>query len=148
MKSKHTSLTAAGRARWLFVPLVLLLVLSGCMSSSSGTPLDPAQVALIVKGKTTRAEVEALLGKPEMTTLLGDGRRMVAYSYNAMSSGVNPATAMLGPFARIKASTRIQTLQLYVSQEGVVEDYEFSDNIRDIEGNVLRNRSTVRETNP
>lgn len=120
------------------------LALTGCMNSTSGTPIDASKVSRIEKGKTTRAEVEALLGHPDMTMMLGDGKRCLSYAYTETKMGVNPATAMLGPFARASGSTRSQTLQVFVGKDGVVEDYELGDNTRDISGNGLSNRSTTR----
>lgn len=131
----------------LFRPLLVLAValFSGCMgpiNSSSGTPLDSAKIAQIVKGKTTRAEVEVLLGKPEQTMLIADGRRMMSYNYSAMDSKVKG----LAPW-NIKANitTRTQTLQIYLTKDAVVEDYEFNDNTKDIQGDGMgRTHSTTR----
>ncbi len=134
--------------RSITLALVIALTgfLAGCMNmdSSSGTPIDSAKVAKIVKGKTTRAEVEVLFGKPEMSNLLPDGRRMIAYNYTATKLGVDPATMLLGPFAKGKGSTHMQSLQIFVNKEGVVEDFEFSDNTRDIEGQGASVKSTQR----
>lgn len=109
----------------------LCAFLTSCMSTnnSSGVPIDPAKVARIVRGQTTRAEVEALLGKPESTVLVGDGKRMMAYAYSEMN--------MRAGFGGVKGTTRTQTLQIYLSKEGVVEDYEFNDSARDVKGNML-----------
>jgi outer membrane protein assembly factor BamE (lipoprotein component of BamABCDE complex) len=121
-------------------------ILAGCMSQSpemvSGSPIDPAKVALIVKGKTTRAEVEALFGKPDAASLMPDGRRSMAYNYSDTKTSVNSMSMMLsgvtgglaGGSSGVKVATRTQTLQLYVSKDGVVEDFEFSDNQRDTQG--------------
>jgi outer membrane protein assembly factor BamE (lipoprotein component of BamABCDE complex) len=108
----------------------------------SGNPIDPAKVAQIVKGKTTRVEVEALLGKPDTTSLLPDGRRTLAYNYSDTKTSVNGASMMLygmtgglaGGSNGVKAATRTQGLQIYVSKEGVVEDFEFNDSTRDTQG--------------
>jgi len=113
-----------------FAIAALCAFLSACTTTnSSGTPIDPQKVAQIVKGKTTRAEVEALLGKPEATVLVADGKRMISYAYSEMDMTG-------GMFGGVKGTTRVQTLQIHVSKEGVVEDYEMSDNVRDVKGNV------------
>lgn len=127
------------------IPTLLLAALcaflTGCMSTnnSSGVPIDAAKVAQIVKGKTTRAEVEALLGKPEATALVGDGRRMLSYNYSEMN--------MRAGFAGVKGTTRVQSLQVFVDQSGTVLDFEFSDNVRDVKGNMLGGnvQSTTRQ---
>ena len=128
---------ARSRTRFPMRPTVRLLLaalcamLSACMSTnnSSGQPIDAAKVAQIAKGKTTRAEVEALLGKPEATVLVGDGRRMLSYNYSQMN--------MRAGFAGVKGTTRVQSLQVFVDRDGVVQDYELSDNVRDVKGNML-----------
>jgi len=130
--------------RWLLALCLLSpLALSGCMNTSSGRPIDADKVALIQKGKTTRAEVEALLGRPEMTIMLGDGKRSLSYVYSSTKMGVNPATAMLGPFAKASGTSRTQTLQVTVGRDGVVEDYELGDSTRDISGQGLNVQSTT-----
>jgi len=109
----------------------LCAFLPACMSTnnSSGVPIDAAKVSQIVKGKTTRAELEALLGKPEATVLVGDGRRMLTYSYSEMN--------MRAGFGGVKGTTRTQSLQVFLDQNGVVLDYELSDNARDVKGGML-----------
>lgn len=132
---------------YLMAPLMIAcLAASGCVSTSSsaGAPIDAQKVARIEKGKTTRAEVEALLGKPEATTMLGDGKRCLSYAYTATSMGVRPSTMLLGPFAKVDGTTRTQTLQVFVGKDGVVEDYELGDTTRDITGSALNHQSTVR----
>lgn len=122
----------------------LALLLSGCMNASSGRPIDPEKVALIQKGKTTRAEVEELLGKPEITIMLGDGRRSLSYAYSSTKMSVSSATMMLGPFAKASGTSRTQTLQVTVGRDGVVEDYELGDSTRDISGQGMNVQSTPR----
>ena len=133
---------------FLMAPLMIacLAASSGCMNmkSSSGAPLDAQKVARIQKGKTTRAEVEALLGRPEMTVMVGDGKRCLSYAYSSTDMGVRPSTMLLGPFAKVSGTARTQTLQVFVSREGIVEDYELGDTTRDISGSALNHQSAVR----
>lgn len=141
MKFKTLPHFAAGKTGLLFVVLSVTLFLTGCVTRepemSSGTPIDAAKVAQIVKGKTTRVEVEVLFGKPDMTSMLPDGRRMVAYNYSSthmkVSSGavLRAAFTASGPLAQ--GTTKTQGLQIYISKDGIVEDYEFNDNTRDIQ---------------
>ena len=141
--NSRTPLRVSG---FLMAPLMIacLATSTGCMNTSSGTPINAAAVSKIEKGKTTRAEVEAMLGKPDMVVMMGDGKRCLSYSYSATKIGVNPATAMLGPFAKASGSSRVQTLQVFVNKEAVVEDYELSDNTRDISGSSFNHQSTTR----
>jgi hypothetical protein len=86
--------------------------------------LDAGKVNGIQKGKTTRAEVEAILGPPANTAMAGQGKRLAYYgAYNISSTGhAGLFTAGTGA-----ATVRSQNLQILYSASGVVEDYEFSD---------------------
>jgi outer membrane protein assembly factor BamE (lipoprotein component of BamABCDE complex) len=134
MKQKHTNIRACLAAG-------IALFLCGCITRNpemtSGTFIEPAKVSQIVKGKTTRAEIEALFGKPDMTSMLPDGRRVVSYNYSSSRFEVNSGYVLKAAFtasgALAKGKTHTQGLQIYVSKEGVVEDFEFSDNSRDIQ---------------
>jgi outer membrane protein assembly factor BamE (lipoprotein component of BamABCDE complex) len=142
---------AAGKSGLLFALILSTACISGCMSQSpemsSGNPIDPAKVAQIVKGKTTRGEVEALLGKPDSSSLLPDGRRALAYNYSNTKMSVNAGSMMLsamtGRGGGANGTTRTQSLQIYVTKDGIVEDYELSDTSRDIQGS---GNGSVRST--
>jgi outer membrane protein assembly factor BamE (lipoprotein component of BamABCDE complex) len=51
---------------------------SGC--ASAGTKVDQAAVSKIQKGKTSKAEVVALLGSPMSASLTGDGKEVLVWS--------------------------------------------------------------------
>lgn len=55
----------------LGMTLVSTTLLVSC--ASINPPVEPARLAAIQNGKTTRAEVEATLGKPQMISTLMDG---------------------------------------------------------------------------
>lgn len=135
---------AAAKRGMLSALCAALLMFTGCALSpieqSSGTPIDSAKVAQIIKGKTTRAEVEALLGRPDQTSLVADGRRMMVYNYQATSAKVNDAIMPWN--LRANVSMRMQTLQIFLSKDGVVEDFELSDNTRNSSSDVLGNSRT------
>lgn len=117
------------------------LLLSGCITRNpemtSGSLIEPAKVTRIVKGTTTRAEIEALFGKPDMTSMLPDGRRVITYNYSSTRMNVNSGDVLRAAFTAsgtlAKGTTHTQNLQIYVSKDGVVEDFEFTDNMRDIQ---------------
>lgn len=72
-----------------------------------------------------------MLGVPTTVSMIGDGRRMMFYTYTESSSQVKAAgfIPIVGAFAGGGTmKTRTQTLQVMISKSGVVEDYEFSDN--------------------
>jgi outer membrane protein assembly factor BamE (lipoprotein component of BamABCDE complex) len=110
---------------------VALMTTAGCMStggSTSGTKITQNEVNHIVKRRTTRAQLEALLGPPTYVSMMGDGRRMLFYSYmNTRIGGANTPIPVI-PFAfSMNMTTRQQTLQVILSKHNVVQDYEFSD---------------------
>lgn len=133
---KHVSLTLRA---CLIAGIALLL--AGCVTRNpemtSGSPIEPAKVSRIVKGTTTRAEIEALFGKPDMTSMLPDGRRVITYNYSSTRMNVNSGDVLRAAFTAsgtlAKGTTHTQNLQIYVSKDGVVEDFEFTDNMRDIQ---------------
>lgn len=145
------------RLRLACLLIGIALVLAGCSfsgssQSSTGTPIDPAKVSQIVKGTTTRAEIEAWFGKPDMTTLLPDGRRSLSYSYTSTRAETSTGKFIPYPFLtgdmtakqRANVSTHTQNLQVFVSKDGIVEDHEFNDQIRDTETKGLNTQSTTR----
>lgn len=77
-------------------------------SQQYGTKIDPARVAELKHGVTTRQEVEQWFGPPMQTALIGDGRRMMLYSYYA--------------------SKQQQTLQIILNSSNIVQDHEFNTN--------------------
>lgn len=101
------------------------VMLSACASFTphtyaNGTQIDRAAVAFIKKGETTRAEVEKRFGQPDSIQVVEGGKRMAMYSYSA-------TTAPMLAFGAAKVSTERTSLQLTYSQQGIVEDYEYSD---------------------
>jgi outer membrane protein assembly factor BamE (lipoprotein component of BamABCDE complex) len=97
--------------------VVTLVMTNGC-TTQTGRHLDDDRVASIERGKTTRAEVEELFGKPIHTAMLEGGRRMLLYSY---SKTTGFQVLYFG-----SAETQSQVLQVLVDANGIVEDYELS----------------------
>lgn len=54
-------------------------LLSGCPAGIYGSVIKPGQVAAIVRGKTTKAQLTELLGDPDQTTDLGNDREEWLY---------------------------------------------------------------------
>ncbi len=61
---------------------ILVLLLAGCVSTTSGVPVDKAQVAGFKKGITTEAEVVQALGNPSMRSSNSDGTTVLMYFYS------------------------------------------------------------------
>jgi outer membrane protein assembly factor BamE (lipoprotein component of BamABCDE complex) len=53
--------------------------LSGCAGKKYGNVLDPQEVATIIRGKTTQAEVANRFGDPDKLVDLGGGKQEVSY---------------------------------------------------------------------
>lgn len=124
---------------WRFGIFVMcIMFLAGCATTMSyGVKFDRNKVSQIKKGVTTRAEVEALFGQSAYVSLMGDGRRMMSYSFTDMSVAPTPEAYI--PVVNlisygIKNKVRTQTLQIILSKTDIVEDYEYTDNATKNEG--------------
>jgi hypothetical protein len=105
------------------------ICVSGCVSSSSGTPAIAKQnVDAIQKGVTTRADIESKFGPPTSVTIRPDGGRALIYSSMQIQSSTNAVSLVL-PFVPGQSSSTVrqQTLTVVVNGSNVVTDYEFSD---------------------
>jgi hypothetical protein len=112
-----------------------LCLLVGCVSSNTGNQqLNKDNVAKITKGVTTRAEIISMLGNPDSVSMLPDGRRMMNYQAMQLSGDKSGSIVRaIVPFAGLfptsdTSTTRMQTLQIYVGSNNIVQDYEYSDN--------------------
>jgi outer membrane protein assembly factor BamE (lipoprotein component of BamABCDE complex) len=54
-------------------------VLPGCPAGTYGSVITPGQMAVIVRGKTTKAELLSLLGEPDDVKNLGGGKEEWSY---------------------------------------------------------------------
>ena len=106
----------------LHAALLALGLSVGCYSS--GNKVEQAKVDKIQKGVTTRAQLEAELGKPSSVSITPDGGRMLMYRY---FEAKQDATNFI-PFNFHHGSTdRHQTLQVILDKDNIVKDYEFGD---------------------
>lgn len=107
-------------------------------SSHTGTQISQSAVSRIRKGVTTRKEIESLLGPPMGVTMMGEGRRMMMYSGTEVhtSTNLNMAIPIIGAMipGRDENTSRIQSLQIVLNRNDVVEDFEFSDNTTEAGG--------------
>jgi outer membrane protein assembly factor BamE (lipoprotein component of BamABCDE complex) len=131
-------------------------VFTGCMTQSHGIKMEEANVAQIVKGKTTRAELEAMFGQPAHVGMLPEGRRILTYNYFAASGQAENIgkhlIPIVGPYiagdARVKQ--RQQMLQVYLSSDGIVEDFEYTDQASETyqTGGTIRPQTTTTPIAP
>lgn len=112
--------------------MALFLGHAGCtvpVNSTIGTQIDPAKVAQITKGVTTRQQVEQILG-PCMNVVLGpDGRKTMYYTYWSTQGSAKIGVTMMPGNSQV--STRDQRLQVSLTKDGIVEDFEFADSTQD-----------------
>ena len=115
----------------------------GC--ASYGNKIEVSKLDQIKKGVTTRAEVEALFGLPMNTSLLGDGRRMMLYNYHESQVKGQTFIPYAGAFMGGSRS-RNQSLQIVLSKDNVVQDFEFNDTTGDTAGGAFNTKTTTSKT--
>jgi outer membrane protein assembly factor BamE (lipoprotein component of BamABCDE complex) len=101
----------------LVIFAVIALYTAGCMSYRAGTKIEADKIAQIKKGRTTRAEIEALLGPPMSVGMMGGGRRLLVYRYTEVSRRVKGSSFIPYAGAFVGGATgesRYQTLQIMV----------------------------------
>ena len=54
-------------------------IISGCPAGTYGSVVTPEQMATIIRGKTTKAEIINRLGEPDETKNLGFGKEELSY---------------------------------------------------------------------
>lgn len=65
-----------------YIILAFTIALSGCASTSGSAGLQDGSAAKIIEGKTTLAEVKALLGEPAHATTDDKGGKVWSYYYS------------------------------------------------------------------
>lgn len=139
--------------RFVALSCVLAFTLGvGCTVNNSSPIIDPAKVAQIQKGVTTRSQVEAMLGPPMSVGMMPNGARSATYySFNATASATPISyVPIVGDLAAgAKGTQRQQQLQIMYNAAGVVDDYEFSDNTGKIDrGYYYNNSQPMQPTQP
>ncbi len=116
--------------------ICLVILGIGCASSSHGTKIEESRVSEIQKGVTTRAQIQQMFGQPMNVSLMGDGRRMMVYSYTQSDTHVKGTSFI--PFAGAymggsEGTTEHQQLQIVLNKADVVEDYELSSGTNNLD---------------
>lgn len=109
--------------KYVIMMICSAMMLTGCVANSTkpqvtGQPFDYTLVNQIEKGKSTKADVESLLGKPYYTGVGENGKSSWTYSY---SENYDKSTMFENKRDLI---TRI--LQIVYSGE-VVEDFAYNE---------------------
>lgn len=104
------------------------------LGTAGNQELTEDNVSKIEKGVTTRQQVVALLGEPDVTRLLADGRRTMFYRGTQMKSDFGQRVFQAVPIIGMTVpttdthTTRQESLQIILDGNDVVRDFEFSDN--------------------
>jgi len=125
------------------VSVTFVIALSGC--ASMGTKIDRGTVQAIERGKTTRTQLETSVGVPLTTNIMPDGKRMAFYLYSESKMDPSIAIPFVGPFFS-QTKTRQQNLQVIYTKDGVVDDYEFTDQTNLTQGTLGAARHTTNNT--
>lgn len=94
---------------------ILALICASCATAHSGKRIRQYNVSEIVKGTTTRADIERTFGKPMTVSLNSEGKPLYYYSYTEVES------------VAFSNKMRLQTLAIMFDQNDVVETYVFND---------------------
>jgi len=105
---------------------LMVVVLAGCATSRSGTEVREAELAKIVKGKTTKGELVRLLGPPTSASTKGDGTELLIYRHSVQKIS-NPllVVPIVGAFSSFKRETQARAV-IFTVRNGVVEEIETS----------------------
>jgi len=93
---------------------------------SSGTKVEQSAVSKIIKGKTTKSEVIALLGNPMSASLTGNGKEIDTWSYAHTQVKGSAFVPVVGVFAG-GPDMKLQTFQVILNKNKVVEDYLWNE---------------------
>ena len=109
--------------KYLVMMICAAVMLTGCVANSTkpqvtGKPFDYTLVNQIEKGKSTKADVEALFGKPYYTAVGENGKSTWTYSY---SENYDKSTMFENKY---DLTSRI--LQVLFAGE-VVEDFAYNE---------------------
>ena len=136
-----------------FTIFLSLALGTGCTTTATGNQnLKSDRVSQIKKGVTTHAEVESWFGPPDTKTLIGNGRRMMLWHGGQASmdgsQGLYKYIPIAGGFipSRDTMTMRRQTLQVILTKDDVVEDYEFSDKTSRTDTTITAFGGNVKET--
>jgi hypothetical protein len=100
--------------------LFTMLLLLGC--ASTGVQVNEDQLRTFEKGKTTVADVTAVLGQPTTSSLQSDGSRMLIYSYAQAQARPASFIPIVGAFVG-GTDARSNVVMFRFDAKGVLMDY-------------------------
>jgi hypothetical protein len=120
--------------------------LVGCAGSTVkvGSEISSANVDKIVKGKTTKGEILQTFGQPaSITRTPYNGGETLGYAYTQGGTAINPAKYI--PYAGLlvptTGKTTTQMLNIDISKDGIVDDYNFSEHVTTASSSLLGGNS-------
>jgi outer membrane protein assembly factor BamE (lipoprotein component of BamABCDE complex) len=125
MTQDATRKIAVNLSKTIRLAIVLIIlaptaaILPGCPAGTYGSVITPEQLAVIVRGKTTKAELLSLLGDPDEVKNLGGGREEWSYVRATISTHYN--------FGSYGNSTKTETW--FMLTNNIVEAYGERDTI-------------------
>ncbi|PYE31144.1 outer membrane protein assembly factor BamE (lipoprotein component of BamABCDE complex) [Idiomarina fontislapidosi] len=114
--------------RWLVWAFMALLI-SGC--ASSGTPIDLSAVEQMQKGITTKNQVRSELGSPTSAGITSEGESYFMYVFSRTQVKGESFIPIVGAFVG-GATSDIQTLQMWFTEDGVLKNYQFNETTQDV----------------
>jgi hypothetical protein len=112
--------------RFLFFAVILFFLTLQIGCTSVGMMTDTSHVQTIQKGATTRTDVEAKLGLPNMVSVMGDGSKIFIYNYREYRTRSGTLIPFFG-FVDFAFNTKDQTLQIMLDRKDIVVDYVYTD---------------------
>jgi outer membrane protein assembly factor BamE (lipoprotein component of BamABCDE complex) len=101
--------------------LLAVVVMAGCSSVGNREIADDSRIAKIEKGKSTKADVEALVGKPTTVDFTDGGLEKWLYVYTTSQMRGASFIPVVGIFAG-GSDINSDTLTVLFSKEGIVEN--------------------------
>ena len=96
-----------------------LIGLVGC--ATAGVKIDPNEAAAFERGKSTYADVVRKFGPPTTESVLGNGSRMIFYSYVRSSARPESFIPIVGPLVG-GADSQSQMVSFRFGADGVLID--------------------------
>ncbi|WP_419307278.1 outer membrane protein assembly factor BamE domain-containing protein [Chromohalobacter israelensis] len=106
--------------------LSILVCLSVVGCASYGKKIDANTIKQIEKGKTTEAQIVAMLGSPMSVGVTPDGEKILMYMYTKSQAKASTFIPVVGAFVG-GADTKTQTLQIWIDENGVVSTYAYNN---------------------
>jgi outer membrane protein assembly factor BamE (lipoprotein component of BamABCDE complex) len=110
------------------ISVLISFGLSGCAVRSGSSNLSNVKQndikKLIVKGKTTKTDIQKTFGEPYSTTILQNGDEQWTYMFTESKAKASNFIPIVGIFTG--SDYRGKTLMITFNKKGVVKDYMFS----------------------